>query len=334
MIIPIFIPQGGCPHQCVFCNQHVITNQNRIPTPFEIREKIKKFLQYAKTGRQVQVAFFGGNFLGLPARMVTNLLETAGEFIHAGKVECLRFSTRPDTINAKTLELLTDYPDTIIEIGVQSMHDSILELCQRGHTVADTIAAVECLHRANFKIGIQIMVGLPGGSHALAIASAHKIVALKPTFVRIYPAIVLANSPLAQQYYQGTYTPLSLKTSVDWVKDIYLIFQKANITVIRMGLQTEEGLEDAIIAGPFHPAFGHLVFDAVFLDAAYKLIKTSNLNKQDSIHLKVHPCNLSKMRGLKNRNLKVLQKKFQAVLISGDYLVPLDEIKILKFMRN
>ena len=25
LIIPIFIPHAGCPHQCVFCNQKVIT---------------------------------------------------------------------------------------------------------------------------------------------------------------------------------------------------------------------------------------------------------------------------------------------------------------------
>ena len=66
-IIPIFLPHAGCPHQCVFCNQisitgteHVVVNQN------DIRSRIEEFLRYKTADRKpVQLAFFGGNFLGL-----------------------------------------------------------------------------------------------------------------------------------------------------------------------------------------------------------------------------------------------------------------------------
>ena len=47
-IIPIFIPHCGCPHQCIFCNQQVITGTSgAIPSEKEIHSIINKFLEYS-----------------------------------------------------------------------------------------------------------------------------------------------------------------------------------------------------------------------------------------------------------------------------------------------
>jgi hypothetical protein len=66
--------------------------------------------------------------------------------------------------------------------------------------------------------------------------------------------------------------PLSLEAAVTQTKELYRLFQKENIQVIRMGLQATEELEDdsTILAGPYHPAFGHLVHSEIFLDMAKK----------------------------------------------------------------
>ena len=99
-IIPIFIPHAGCPHQCVFCNQVSITGaKQRIATPAELRIQIREFLKYKKENRKpVQIAFFGGNFLGLKTEEIKSLLDSAAEFVRDGQVDGIRFSTRPDNL--------------------------------------------------------------------------------------------------------------------------------------------------------------------------------------------------------------------------------------------
>ncbi len=119
-VIPIFLPHAGCPHQCVFCNQVSITGvkQNTVG-PDQFRRQIRQFLEYKKEGRKpVQIAFFGGNFLGLKQEEIESWLELAGEFVSQGLVDGIRFSTRPDTIDAERLDILENYPVATVELGV------------------------------------------------------------------------------------------------------------------------------------------------------------------------------------------------------------------------
>jgi histone acetyltransferase (RNA polymerase elongator complex component) len=332
-IIPIFIPHAGCPHQCVFCNQVSISGvkQKRI-TPDELRAQIQGFLRYKKKKRKpVQVAFFGGNFLGLKEKEITLLLETAAEYVRDGRVDGIRFSTRPDTIDERTLEIIRNRPVSTVELGVQSMNDQVLTLAGRGHSASDTVRAVERLKERHFSIGLQMMVGLPGDDETGSLATAQRIIDLGPEFVRIYPTVVVANSRLAGWYKKGDYTPLSLVKAVTLVKKIYREFKNAGIGVIRMGLQASEDLEEGttVLAGPHHPAFGHLVHSEIFLDMAVSAIESAAPLK-NSLTIAVNPRSISKMRGLNNSNIKKLQNRFQltSLVVNPDASLAVEELKL------
>ena len=332
-IIPIFLPHAGCPHQCVFCNQVPITGaQRQIFEPDEVRHQIKKFLGYKKETRtSVQIAFFGGNFLGLTPEEIKSLLELAGEFVSRGLVDGIRFSTRPDTIDASRLDILANYPVSMVELGVQSMDDRVLAQSGRGHTASDTIRAVTSLKKRPLAVGLQMMVGLPGDSETQSLASARKIADLHPDCVRIYPTVVVANSRLAQWYQQGEYQPLSLEDAVTQVKKVCLLFQHEGINVIRMGLQATKDLAEGstVLAGPHHPAFGHLVYSEIFNDTALAAIESVGFRK-DSLSIYVNPRNISKMRGLNNSNIKKLKKQFRfdSVNVRPDNSLGDDEVRI------
>ena len=107
-IIPIFLPNLGCPHRCVFCNQAVVTGaKQNIPSPEKLQFQINKFLDYkGKRRNRVQISFYGGNFLGLKKNYIKSLLYEATKFVNEGKVESIRFSTRPDTIDNEQLDAL------------------------------------------------------------------------------------------------------------------------------------------------------------------------------------------------------------------------------------
>ena len=313
-IIPIFLPHAGCPHQCVFCNQVSITGvKHEAVEPDKIRIQIREFLKYRKENRKpVQIAFFGGNFLGLKLEEIKSWLNLAGEFISEGLVDGIRFSTRPDTIDAERLDIVQNYPVSTVELGVQSMDDRVLALADRGHSASDTIRAVKALKQRQLDIGLQIMVGLPGDNETLSLITAEKIAALRPDFVRIYPTIVIKNSPLARWYQNGTYAPLCLEEAVTRVKNLYQFFSRHNIKIIRMGLQASQDFEDGqtVFAGPYHPAFGHLVLSEIFYDKAVAAIESAGFTT-GRLSILVNPRSISKLRGLNNSNINKLKARFE-----------------------
>ena len=313
-IIPIFIPHSGCPHQCIFCNQRAITGTSgAIPSANEIHSIVHEFLAYKRKNRsRTEVSFFGGNFLGLTPGQIHRLLNQLVSFVESKKIDGIRFSTRPDTIDEDRLNLIRPYPVSTIELGVQSMDDRVLKLSLRGHFVKDTVQAVSLLQQEKkYQIGLQMMTGLPGDNDAVCLETARQIIALKPDFVRIYPTLVIADSPLANLYQKGKYRPQSMDECVAQLKKLYLLFQENQIDVIRMGLQASDDLDNpsTVLAGPYHPAMGHMVFSKIFLDAAAKKIREKT-SPNDAVTLTVHPRNLSRMQGLNKKNIVALKQLF------------------------
>ncbi|MEE8575263.1 MAG: radical SAM protein [Thermodesulfobacteriota bacterium] len=259
LIIPIFIPFGGCEQKCVFCNQSTITGVSYLPSTTEIKSIIDQHLSTWKKGGRKEVAFYGGSFSGLPQDTQVEYLSAAYEYVEDGRIDGLRISTRPDYINDEVIALLKKYSVGAVELGVQSMFNRVLKLCGRGHTGKDTVRAVRLLKEANLKIGIQIMPGLPGDTEMTIVNTARRVVIVRPNFVRVYPTLVLKDTPLHKMYLDGDYRPWPLEDMVSVCKDIARIFNRASISIIRMGVHPTPELEANIVAGPYHPSFRQLV---------------------------------------------------------------------------
>ncbi|MGD9972240.1 MAG: elongator complex protein 3 [Desulfatirhabdiaceae bacterium] len=313
LIIPVFIPHAGCPHQCVFCNQRTITGIDaRIPSRTAIVQFIESFLRHSSATRSpVEIAFYGGNFLGLSSDTIDFLLDTVRPFIEQARVQSLRCSTRPDSISPETLDRLAAFPFSTIEIGVQSMDDAVLNRSQRGHTVQDNTSAISLAKAAGYRVGAQLMIGLPDDSKTRAVETATRISDMLPDFVRIYPTVVLKGSLLAKWFAAGNYTPLRLDQAIDQAKSMMRVFQCRRIPVIRMGLQPSECLTQSreILAGPFHPAFGFLVVASHFRDMTCAILDGwSNIPPHIQIH--VNPRNDSAVRGHKNETIVALKQRY------------------------
>lgn len=264
LIIPIFIPHLGCPHRCVFCNQKRITGEIPRPTIVgfqipNIKETVERYLSTWKGNGRIEIAFYGGSFTGLDHNLQEGFLKTAYRFIDEGRVDALRVSTRPDYITDDGLTLLRGYGVGTVELGVQSMMEDMLIKAERGHSAEDVYSALGILKRRGFKVGIQIMPGLPGDTRETILFTVKEVVRLGPDFVRVYPTLVVRDTPLEGLYLKGLYKPWSLVDMVSVCKEVNELFKIAGIPVIRFGLQPTEGLLQGIVAGPFHPSFRQLL---------------------------------------------------------------------------
>lgn len=312
-IVPVFIPHAGCPHRCVFCNQELVTGYpGSAPGAGVEFSRVAEFLRFRGRRRgPAELAFFGGNFLGLPGDRIRKLLATASEWVDRGELDGIRFSTRPDTVDRRALDLISGFPITCVELGAQSMDDDVLRRSGRGHTAADTTAAVQRLKARGYEVGLQLMVGLPGDDEARLLGTGQRILGLRPAFVRIYPTLVLLGSPLARWFREDRYRPLSLDEAVDLSMKLYLFFRQGSVPVVRTGLQpsAELAVGRGVVAGPHHPAFGHLVQSACYLAAVRRALRRWPV-LSDSIELRVPRSSISRMRGLGNANCAALQKEF------------------------
>ena len=265
--IPIFLPQLACPHQCIFCNQNHISSQNDVPSPHEARTIIERNLATIPRNYDIQIAFFGGSFTCLPLEIQESYLQVAQPFIENGSVSGIRISTRPDYIDDDILRMLKRYRVTDIELGAQSTNDEVLRKSGRGHDRNAIQNAAEKINAYGFQLGLQMMLGLPGDTLETSLQTARDIIAFGAKTTRIYPTLVVADTPLAKLYEQGKYTPLSLEQAVEWTSRIYTLFVENNVTVLKVGLHPNKDFTSNkyLLAGPFHQSFKEVVLSNIVL---------------------------------------------------------------------
>lgn len=264
--IPVFLPEAACPFRCVYCNQYSIAGALKIPTPDEVRQEVEAHLEtFGEKDRYVEVAFFGGNFTGLPVAMQDEYMHVVQPFIERGEVRGLRCSTRPDYIDAERLKELKRYGMLNIELGAQSTNDAVLRRCGRGHTFEDIKRASQLINEAGITLGLQMMLGLPESSPELDMQTARDIVALGAKETRIYPCIVVDKTGLANDYRKHRYSPLTLEEAVAQAANIYSFFTQNNVTVLRVGLHPSDELDNGgYLAGPYHRNFAEMVYSELW----------------------------------------------------------------------
>ena len=321
-IISIFIPHLGCPNDCSFCNQKSISGQTKMPTKEEVINKIEDNLKsISDDNAKKEIAFYGGSFTGIEKKKQEEYLQIANEYIKNKKITSIRISTRPDYINKEILKMLKKYGVKTIELGVQSTNNYILKRCDRGHTFEDVKKASKLIKRYGFILGHQMMVGLPESTKLDEIRTAKDLIKLKPKIIRIYPVLVIKGTKLEKEYNSNKYTPLTAEQAVERCKELMYLFNKKKIQVIRVGLQNTSEITDSknnkseVVAGPFHPAFGQLVYDSMWYDILLNKIKKINAKAKD-VKVKVNCEDINNVIGHKHSNFNKIKETYDVELVA------------------
>ncbi len=315
-IIPIFVPHLGCPHNCVFCNQKRITGLSTNVTKEKVEEIIEECLKTIPHNRKkLEVAFYGGSFTGIEKNLQESLLSVTYYYKNKGLIDEIRLSTRPDYIDSERLNLLKKYGVDTIELGVQSLDDGVLNASGRGHTSEDVYRAVRLIKDYNFKLGLQMMIGLPKDTREKAIYTAQKIIKEGPNCVRIYPTLVIKDTYLERLYLDDKYTPLSLDEAVNISTDLLMLFEYNDINVIRVGLQPTKKitLGEDVIAGPFHPSFRQLVESNIYRIVLKNYIDSIEKKQVfgETLIIEGDKKEISSISGQKSANINYLKEKYK-----------------------
>lgn len=122
----------------------------------------------------------------------------------------LTLETRPDFVNLKEIKRMRELGCTKVELGVQTLDDSILQLNSRGHKVEQIIYATKLLKNAGFKVCYHMMPNLLGSTPNKDLKIFKKLFNnqnFKPDLLKIYPCVVTKNSKLYNLWKNKKYKP-------------------------------------------------------------------------------------------------------------------------------
>jgi histone acetyltransferase (RNA polymerase elongator complex component) len=333
LIVPVFIPNQGCPHRCVFCDQVKVTDQVlREVDASTVRNTLDLALQSPKydVAENSEVAFYGGTFTRLPAAKMRGLLQAVEPYIRKGFFKSIRVSTRPDAVDQEGLELLKRYGVRTVELGAQSMNDDVLRLTRRGHSAEDTDRSSNLLKKNGFKVGIQLMPGLPGDTEERFMATVEEVVRLRPDMVRLYPTLVIRGTVLAHWYREKRYRPLEIDEAVRVCRKGCTRLEGEGIPVIRIGLMSSPSLlkKGEIVAGPWHEAFGFLVRSDIYHQRIAPFLPKPG--EASTVKLRVSPREIALLRGFRNQGLRVIEDKTgtRVAAVLPDAVLPAGKIEV------
>jgi len=300
MIVPIFLPHLGCGQRCAYCNQETIVgNIEGGSTGGRIAASL------AAIDGPVEAALYAGNILGLEPGHLAGLLGLFKPY--RDKISHLRISAKPGPVNGEVIGILKEHGVRVIELGIPTTNNRILSLLGRGHTAGDFFNTFRLLKDEGFDVAMQVMVGLPGEKAADLRETVSAIVACAPRFIRIYPLVVIRETPLFDSFRAAEYLPDSMEEAVAKACFVYGSAWKHGIRTIKMGLTENEVLKEKIAAGPFHPAFGYLVKSEAFRLAVMRVCEDSGVRGEVAVF--VNEGDIPHLIGFKRANIGSFREK-------------------------
>ena len=199
---------------CAFCSErgsgdHIITDN--------ISNQVKNYFTSYKAERANKFIAYFQNFTNT-YDSIENLKMKYDSALIDDKIVALAIATRPDCISEDVCKLLKSYSEKYyvwVELGLQTSNENTGKVINRGYTDEQFSNAVSLLNKYNIDVVTHIMVGLPGENfddikNTVNFINNHSIQGLK-----IHSTYVVKNTRLADMYFNGKYTPISLEYYLD-----------------------------------------------------------------------------------------------------------------------
>jgi radical SAM protein (TIGR01212 family) len=231
---------------CVYCDGRgsALRQAGKLPSVTEqLRLGREKYLS---SGAEKFIAYFQTftNTYG-PVEELKSAYDEALAF--SPDIVGLSVGTRPDCVDEPVLDLLASYlsrSEVWVELGLQSLHESTLEAINRGHTLAESMAAVEKAAERNLGVVGHFIIGLPGEDREMILETARRAAALPLSGIKVHALLVLEGTALADFYRAGEAPLLSLEEYADTVAD-FLELTSPEVSIQRL---TADGYRDIFIA--------------------------------------------------------------------------------------
>ncbi|MFQ6136368.1 MAG: tRNA uridine(34) 5-carboxymethylaminomethyl modification radical SAM/GNAT enzyme Elp3 [Candidatus Hydrothermarchaeales archaeon] len=173
----------------------------------------------------------------------------------------ITFETRPDWAKQRHVDEMLGFGVTRVELGVQTIRDSIYKKIKRGHTLEDVVEATRVLKDSGLKVGYHMMPGLFSDFEGdLEIfRSIFDDDGFKPDVMKIYPTLVIKGTELYRIWSEGGFAPYSDVEATELIVEVKRMMPKW-IRTMRIQRDIPSKL---IVAGVKKSNLGELVYDGL-----------------------------------------------------------------------
>lgn len=243
-VIAVMPKPYACPHgRCTYCPGGVRYNtpnsytgsepstlgaiRNSYDPGRQVLSGLERLISYGHDPSKLELVIVGGTFLFMPKEYQVNFVKSCYDALngHASssleeaksrnataKIRNVGFTveTKPDYCKREHVDAMLEYGATRVEIGVQSLRERVYRRVNRGHTYADVVESFQVSRDSGYKIAAHMMPGLPTVAPEEEIADFGRLFTdedLKPDMLKIYPTLVVENTPLYEEYASGGYRP-------------------------------------------------------------------------------------------------------------------------------
>jgi len=243
-IIALMPKPYACPHgRCTYCPGGIEFNtpnsytgkepvtissiKNGYDPNIQITSKLKQLQIFGHDATKIELVIVGGTFLFMPKDYQENFIKSCYDALNGFPSLNLEIAmknnqktknrnvgftieTKPDYCKKEHIDLMLSYGVTRVEIGVQSLHERVYKIVNRGHNYNDVIDSFQISKDSGYKIVAHMMPGLPTMTPNEDINDFKKLFNdsnLKPDMLKIYPSLVLKNTPLYNDYLEKKYEP-------------------------------------------------------------------------------------------------------------------------------
>ena len=153
---------------------------------------------------------------------VSYLRQVFTEAIEHPDIVALSIATRCDCLQEDVLDLLAELNQkkpVWIELGLQTIHEDTLTFIRSGFTLSQFDAAVAALHQRGLSVIAHLILGLPGESKEMMLASLSHVTSLPVSGVKLQLLHVLRHTDLATVYANHPFPVFSLEEYCDFIVD-------------------------------------------------------------------------------------------------------------------
>jgi len=115
----------------------------------------------------------------------------------------LAIATRPDCIRDELLDYLSELSEQyyiIIEYGVETCQNRILEKVNRGHTFEDSVKAIRITAKRGIRQGAHFIIGLPEETDSEIITGLKFVSGLPLNNIKFHQLQIVRNTLMAEEY--------------------------------------------------------------------------------------------------------------------------------------
>ena len=245
-VIALMSKPFACPHgRCTYCPGGIEFNtpnsytgkepvtinaiKNEYNPNIQITSKLNQLQLFGHDTSKIELVIVGGTFLFMPKDYQNDFIKSCYDALNGFESKDLQtamknnettknrnvgftIETKPDYCKKEHVDLMLSYGVTRVEIGVQSLHERVYKIVNRGHDYNDVIESFQISKDSGYKIVAHMMPGLPTITPKEDINDFKKLFNdsnFKPDMLKIYPSLVLENTALYNDFIAKKYTPYS-----------------------------------------------------------------------------------------------------------------------------